>query len=77
MIYNLFGNDPITVLEKIPINIPSPYTTNGEIKIQLYWKNLSLFKHNLRWCLFFWLFAESNLFSEFRLFVFLFFHDLL
>ena len=31
----------------------------------------------LRWCLSFWLFAESNLFSEFRLFVFLLFHDLL
>ena len=27
----------------------------------------------LRWCLFFLLFAENNLFSEFRLFVFLLF----
>ena len=31
----------------------------------------------LRWCLFFWVFAESNLFLEFRLFVFLFFYNLL
>ena len=30
-----------------------------------------------RWCLFLWLFAESNLILEFRLFVFLLFHDLL
>ena len=31
----------------------------------------------LRWCLFFWLFAKSNLVLEFKLFVFLLFHDLL
>ena len=31
----------------------------------------------LRWCLFFLFFVESNLFLEFRLFVFLFFHNLL
>ena len=31
----------------------------------------------LRWRLFFWLFAESNLLSEFRLFVFVIFDDLL
>ena len=30
----------------------------------------------VRWCLFFWLFAESNLVLEFKLFVFLLFHDL-
>ena len=34
-------------------------------------------KASFRWCLFFWLFAESNLVLEFRLFVFLLFHDLL
>ena len=33
--------------------------------------------HTLKWCLFFWLFAESNLVLEFRLFVFLFFYNLL
>ena len=32
---------------------------------------------NLRWCLFFWLFTENHLVLEFRLFVFLLFHDLL
>ena len=37
----------------------------------------SLMDSRLRWCLFFWLFAESNLVLEFRLFVFLLFHDLL
>ena len=31
----------------------------------------------LRWRLFFWLFVENNLLSEFRLFVFLIFDDLL
>ena len=31
----------------------------------------------VRWCLFLWFFAESNLFLEFKLFVFLFFHVLL
>ena len=34
-------------------------------------------KPTLRWCLFFWLFAENHLVLEFRLFVFLLFHDLL
>ena len=36
-----------------------------------------LISNIFRWCLFFWLFAENNLFLEFRLFVFLLFHDLL
>ena len=46
-------------------------------------KNMHIYlRHNIvwqkvRWCLFFWSFAESNLFSKFRLFIFLFFHDLL
>ena len=31
----------------------------------------------LRWCLFFLLFTENHLVLEFRLFVFLLFHDLL
>ena len=39
--------------------------TNKEIDNELCW-----------WCLFFWLFTESNLVLEFRLFVFLLFHDL-
>ena len=34
-------------------------------------------RYSLRWCLFFWLFTESNLVLEFTLFVFVFFHDLL
>ena len=34
-------------------------------------------RKSLRWCLFFWLFAENHLVLEFRLFVFLLFHDLL
>ena len=32
---------------------------------------------SLRWCLFFWFFAKNHLVLEFRLFVFLLFHDLL
>ena len=47
-----------------------------------YWFIKHLFINDLlisltRWCLFFWLFAESNLVLEFRLFVFQLFHDLL
>ena len=39
-------------------------------------KRIRCFGRRLTWCLFFWLFAESNLVLEFRLFVFLLFHDL-
>ena len=35
------------------------------------------YEHIDWWYLFFWLFAENNFFSEIRLFVFLFFYDLL
>ena len=35
------------------------------------------YEHIDRWYLFFWFFAENNFFLEIRLFVFLFFYDLL
>ena len=47
------------------------------LKITLFFSLGEHCTHTLRWCLFFWLFAESNLVLEFRLFVFLLFHNLL
>ncbi|CBI32891.3 unnamed protein product, partial [Vitis vinifera] len=37
----------------------------------------SKYLKNFSWILFFWLFVENNLFLKFRLFDFLFFHNLL
>ena len=51
------------------------FTFSNKLYFKKYHKNI--LQQILRWCLIFWPFAEINLFSEFRLFVFLLFHDLL
>ena len=56
--------EPMVVL-KYPVKLPINPKANG----------ITTFK--TKWCLFFWLFPENNLVLEFRLFVFLLFHDLL
>ena len=61
------------------ITLNDRFLVEFELRPKLtFFKSIRLdFEKHYLGCLFFWLFPESNLFSEFRLFIFFFFHNLL